>query len=154
MGRGLCRFFFSGYKSLFDWVFLKSLKQETKSEMKADGSNCNLFLHTKFPMEKGKKNIIDKCKLKKATGTDEISNKVLKLPQLFDVLNELFQSCFDSSIIPSQWLKTIIKQLPKSSKMTPSYKGLSLISCVYKPYSSLLNCRLVEHFERGRDACG
>lgn len=56
----------------------------------------------------------------------------------------MFQSCFESGIIP--------KPIPKSSKNDPklplSCRDISLISCVYKLYSTLLNCRLVDHFKR------
>ena len=83
---------------------------------------------------------------------DEISNEVLKSPRLFNVLFELFKTCFDCGIIPTQWNKSIVKPIPKSSKNDPklplSYRGISLISCIYKLYSSILNSRLVDDLER------
>ena len=145
---------FSGCKSSFDDDFLKEItiiKEVMEAKMKTDVDNCNMFLNANFSVAEVK-NVVDKCKLKKATGIDEISNEVLKSPRLFNVLCELFQFCFDRGIIPTQWHKTIIKPIPKSSKNDPrlplSYRGISLVSCVYKLYSSLLNHRLVDHLER------
>ena len=50
--------------------------------------------------------------------------------------------------MPSIWQKSIIKPIPKSSDKDPylplSYRGISLISCVSKAYSSLLNDRIVQ----------
>ena len=71
---------------------------------------------------------------------------------LFNVLFGLFQCCFNNGIIPTHWLKSIIKPIPKSSKNDPklplSYRGISLLNCACKLYSSLLNVRLVDHLER------
>ena len=45
------------------------------------------------------------------------------------------------------WQKSIIKPIPKGSGKDPyvplNYRGISLISCVSKVYSSLLNKRIV-----------
>lgn len=54
--------------------------------------------------------------MKKATESDNIYNDLLKSQRLCNVLCELFQSCFDSGISPTQWHKSAIKPIPKSSK--------------------------------------
>lgn len=45
-------------------------------------------------------------------------------------------------IIPSAWNKSIIKPVPKTSKSDPrvplNYRGISLLSTVYKLYSNIL----------------
>ena len=67
------------------------------------------------------------------------------------VLFSLFQTCFNYSIIPSIWYKSIIKPIPKSAKNDPrvplNYRGISLMSTVYKLYSSILNSRLSYYLE-------
>ena len=145
---------YSGCSSSFDEAFLKEiveLKGVMETQMNSDLINRNFFLNTTLSREEVQ-NAIDRCKMKKATGIDEISNEVLKSPRLLNVLFQLFKSCFDNGIIPTQWNKSIIKPIPKSSKNDPklplSYRGISLLSCIYKLYSSILNSRLVDHLER------
>lgn len=86
---------------------------------------------------------VDKAKLYKAVGVDEIPNKDLKAPSMLRTLHGLFRKCFQDSIIPSVWNKSIIKPIPKSAKADPrfplNYRGVSLISTVYKLYSGVLS---------------
>ena len=146
---------FSGCNhSMFDEAFLKEVSGQKimmESEMSADTYNCNFYLNANLTIEEVRR-VVEKSKSRKATGIDDISYEVLKSPKLLEILFHLFQSCFDNGIIPAQWYKTIIKPIPKSSKNDPklplSYRGISLISNVYKLYSSLLNNRLTDHFER------
>ena len=145
---------YSGCSHTFDEAFLKEiveLKEVMETQMNSDSFNSNFFLNATLSREEVQ-DAIDKCKMKKATGIDEISNEVLKSPRLFNVLFQLFKYCFDSGTIPTQWNKSIIKPIPESSKNDPklplSYRGISLISCIYKLYSSILNIRLVDHLER------
>lgn len=46
---------------------------------------------------------------------------------------------------------SIIKPIPKSAKNDPriplNYRGISLLSTVYKRYSNILNARLTEYLE-------
>ena len=59
--------------------------------------------------------------------------------------------CFVYNVIPSVWRDSIISPIPKSSKKDPcvplNYRGISLLSCLYKLYTSLLNNRLTMHCE-------
>ena len=92
-----------------------------------------------------------KSKNGKAAGIDRITNKVLKQDAILELLLCLFNLCFSTGMVQSQWLQAIILPIPKgtSSKATnpPSYRGLSLQSCVYKIYSSVLNARLNTYLE-------
>ncbi len=89
----------------------------------------------------------NKLKEKKALGIDLIANEILKCETLHGVLLTFFQTCFKQSVVPSLFKKAIIKPIPKSSTKDPylplSYRGISLISCVSKLYSCLLNNRLI-----------
>ena len=84
-----------------------------------------------------------KSKNKKAVGIDKLPNEILKNHHIILVMKELFQLCFDTSTIPSVWLKAIVLPITKSSENDPriplNYRGLSLLSCVSKIFTSLLN---------------
>ena len=62
------------------------------------------------------------------------------------VLTGFFKHLFDSALIPSICRNAVLKPIPRSSTMDPriplEYRGISLLSTVYKLYSSLLNKRL------------
>ena len=76
---------------------------------------------------------------------------MLKFPSAFAVIHQLFQIVFDTSIIPSTWRKAVIFPLqkdPTSDKRVPlHYRGVSLLSCFSKLYSSFLNTRLSKYLE-------
>jgi hypothetical protein len=61
-------------------------------------------------------------------------------------LHALFQSCFESGMVPDIWCKGIIKPIPKGStsdRRNPvDYRGLTLASAIYKLYCGILNTRL------------
>ena len=63
--------------------------------------------------------------------------------------------CFKNSRLPSLWLKSIINPIPKSQKDDPrvplNYRGISLMSTVYKLYSTLLNDRLTTFLEKEKE---
>ena len=93
------------------------------------------------------KRLISKLKNKKACGIDQIPNEVLKCSGVHGFLKALFQKCFISGKVPLLWQKSIIKPIPKGADKNPfvplNYRGISLISCVSKTYSALLNSRIV-----------
>ncbi len=92
------------------------------------------------------KETISRLKKGKATGLDQIPNEVLKCDKLLPYLCKFFNMCFDFSITPTCWSQSITSPVPKGSmtdKYVPlQYRGISLLSCVYKLYSALLNKRL------------
>lgn len=95
--------------------------------------------------------VISKLKQNKATGLDEIPNEVLKYEDIEWVLLIYFNKCFSMGLIPTVWLKAVIVPVPKGSTKDPcvplNYRGISLLSCVYKVYSGILNSRLVNYME-------
>ncbi len=95
--------------------------------------------------------VVNKAKLGKAYGTDCIPNDVLKNDNMIKAMHSLFQTCFDYGMIPSVWTEAIICPIPKSRTNDPriplNYRGLSILSCVYKLYSSLLNNRVLSYLE-------
>ena len=89
-------------------------------------------------------------KTKKAVRIDRVSNELLKHPVVIKLLCNLFNRCMQGCIVPSNWKTAIIHPIPKESGrlIDPlKYHGISLQSCVYKIFSSILNKRLAEFIE-------
>ncbi len=65
----------------------------------------------------------------------------------------LLRYCFGSGLAPStcSWMRSIITPIPKGADRDPcvplNYRGIRLLSCVQKIYSSLLNKRLIQNLE-------
>ena len=95
--------------------------------------------------------IIMNAKNGKSSGIDNIPYEVLKFPSVIPVLRSLFQLIFDTSIIPSLWRKAIIYPIlkdPSCDRRIPmNYRGISLLSCISKLYSALINNRLTKYLE-------
>ncbi len=68
-----------------------------------------------------------------------------------EALHAFFQLCFDAGKIPTLWTQSVINPIPKNRTNDPrvplNYRGISLLSCVYKIYSSILNARLTRHLD-------
>ena len=82
----------------------------------------------------------------KSCGIDMISNEILKciLQKRPHILLKLYNSALENNIAPPDWITAIISPIhKKGSKMVrDNYRGISLISCVYKLFSAILNNRL------------
>ena len=121
-----------------------------EAKMRQDSYFGNQLLNVCIT-EREVKSAIGRLKLRKATGVDNLSNELLKLPCLFQILSNLFSICFECGSVPSVWYQSIIKPIPKSkdkdSRVPLNYRGISLLSCVYKIYSSILNERLFSYLE-------
>ena len=72
--------------------------------------------------------------------------KYSKNKNLHVLLLNLFQICFDSGNIPEVWTRAIIHPIPKSKENDPriplNYRGISLLSCMSKMFTTLLNRQL------------
>jgi hypothetical protein len=94
---------------------------------------------------------ISRAKLNKASGFDHIPNEVLKNKPTVHLLQKLFNVCFFEGVIPEPWCKSIIRPIPKNStsdkRLPTNYRGISLLSNIYKLYTSVLNTRLVTYLE-------
>lgn len=97
------------------------------------------------------KNVIMKSKNGKSSDVDEIPYEVLKYDCVIEVIHRLFMLCFESHIIPSVWRQAIICPILKDSNSDPrvplNYRGINLLSTIYKMYSSILNNRLVSYLK-------
>ena len=90
-----------------------------------------------------------RLKRRKSVGVDLLPNEILKNNYLTRILQALFQKCFDAGLVPSAWTKAIIKPIPKAADSDPripaNYRGISLLSCLSKMFTSILNRRITNH---------
>ncbi len=90
----------------------------------------------------------------RAPGFDSVSNEMLQclLEVRPDILRKIFNSILNNPRIIEKWSISMINPLHKSgSKMDPdNYRGISLLSCFSKFFSSVLNLRLTKYaLDRG-----
>ena len=96
-------------------------------------------------------NVILKLKNNKSCGIDGIPNEILKHEGICPLLLTFLNMCFTHNLMPSLWTQAIIKPIPKSSSKGPcvplNYRGISLLSCVSKILSGILNNRLCMYYD-------
>ncbi len=87
-------------------------------------------------------------------GIDSLTYEVLKNEPTIASLTVLFNKCLNSGIVPSQWVRGIIKPIPKSAssdlRVPLNYRGISLLSVISKLYTALLSDRVTGFLESGR----
>ena len=96
---------------------------------------------------------IDCTKRGKAVGIDSLPNEVFQNVQAKVLLHKLFVKCFDVGVSPTCWGNAIINPIPKDrskdQRIPLNYRGISLLSCVAKVYSGVLNTRLTLFIDKG-----
>ena len=134
-------------QSTFDNSFYDEIMSQLPSIKEAElNTQHDLYSYNDpFTLEEVDK-IRCKMKLGKAVGSDLIPNEVLKHEGIKDLILCFVNTCYFNNVIPSVWRTSIISPIPKSSSKDPcvplNYRGISLLSCFYKLYTSLLNMRL------------
>ena len=91
---------------------------------------------------------VDQSKLHKAYL--QIPNEAMKNPNAKNLLHKFFNLCFKSGLNPTDWDFSDIKPIPKKDQdpRDPlSNRCISIICCVAKLYSKLLNTRLQKYLE-------
>ena len=93
--------------------------------------------------------VIGLLKNGKAAGNDHIKNELLKsLPHTYvSILCRHFNTILDSGIIPTEWGVGTIMPLfkNKGSALDPgNYRGITLLSCISKLFTAILNNRITE----------
>jgi len=135
--------------STFNDDFLQSVQQANNVRARVFSGNCDIMNRGISLTEVLK--AISKSKLGKATGEDNIPNEVLKNDVSVHLLHKLFNACFKTGFIPDRWRKCLLQPILKSGsddKRDPKcYRGISLLSCIYKLYSSILTTRLTDFLE-------
>ena len=93
---------------------------------------------------------VQELKLNKSPGEDTTPNKILKLKPVVCILYKLFHFCFANSIAPTTWLKCVITPSTfKDPCMSLNYRGITLLSCMSKVYTKVLNKRIISYVEEG-----
>ena len=93
-------------------------------------------------------------KRSKSPGPDTIHNQVLRLcttTSLFHHLARLFTSSIQLGYIPDAWKIANLRMLLKPDKLpslTTSYRPISLISSIMKPFKRVIERRLRSHLEQ------
>jgi hypothetical protein len=91
---------------------------------------------------------IDRAKLKKAYL--EIPNEIMKNFNAKILLQNFFNLCFKSGLNPTDWNFSDIKPIPKKDKDPRDplqNRCISIMCCVAKIYSSILNARIQKYLE-------
>ena len=98
------------------------------------------------------KKVGGKSKDKKSVGGESLPYEVFKNEASEEILEALFNKIFETNLVPTIWLKFLIKPIPKGGDTDPrvplEYRGFSLLSTMGKLYSSILNDRISEHLEK------
>ena len=86
--------------------------------------------------------VIKKLKNNKASGLDQIINEHLKnCPvNVVKLIVKLFNLVLDTGLIPAEWCKGLINPLYKnkgSIKNVDNYRGITLLSCLVKLFTSV-----------------
>ncbi|CAC5417715.1 unnamed protein product [Mytilus coruscus] len=83
---------------------------------------------------------VERAKLRKTTGFDEIPAEVLKNPTAIDLLHLICNGCFELGKVSDQWTKGIINPIFKSGSDTRNnplnYRRITLISVPKRSLSS------------------
>ena len=113
----------------------------------SDNNLCTAIqdLNKPFTLEELSKSI-KSLKNNKATGPDQICNEQIKAT--FETMKnfylKLFNGIFDSGIFPDSWAEGLIVPIykKKGNKDDPNnYRGITLLSCLGKYFTSILNSR-------------
>lgn len=131
---------------------IKSQKNRWEAQMEEPDYECNPELNNPLSFDEIER-MVNRLKQRKSTGIDEIPNEVLKNHDVMLLLYYLFVKCFECCIIPSLWLRAIIVPVPKSVTKDPyvplNYRGISILSCVCKVFSGIINKRIANYCELG-----
>ena len=96
--------------------------------------------------------ILKGLKNKKACGIDLIRNEYLKnCPEsLLILIKDLFNLILNTGLIPTEWCIGMIMPLYKnkgSANDPDNYRGITLLSCIGKFFTSVLNYRITKYFD-------
>ena len=134
----------------FDDVFLANAKMIVRSneqDMQKSSHKSNSMLNREIDYDEVLK-CARKLKVQKAVGIDSIPNELLKQSGVHILLYKLFD-LFKCGIMPTMWLKGIITPIPKGAGKDPyvplNFRGITLLSCVVKVYTSMLNNRILAY---------
>jgi len=134
-------------------AFTNKIKVENeKMETNQNSStyNENVYLNEEITVAEIER-AINGGKNGKSTGIDTLPYEVFKNPFMIQTIKTLFQKFFDLGTIPSNWKKAIIQPIPKAkdkdNRIPLNYRGISLLCCTAKLYTSFINNRITKFCE-------
>ena len=137
----------------FDADFYENIRTNLDAikQYELENSNADLEAYNlEFGTDEFDK-ICNSLKKGKSVGPDMIPNEVLKHSGIKNILLPFLNKCFTHNVIPSCWRKAIIVPIPKSASKDPfiplNYRGISLLSCLYKMFTALINARISRYCE-------
>ncbi|KAG7311380.1 hypothetical protein JYU34_002422 [Plutella xylostella] len=130
------------YRKLYDSEeTIKNIASETKEQTLP-------FLKSEI------RNAISNLKNKKATGSDKITNETLKcyMEELIEPIQVIFNNILTTGKIPKQWNVSTITLLHKkgSRRDINQYRPITLSSCLYKLFMTLLKNRIHKKIEENQ----
>lgn len=97
------------------------------------------------------RNAINKLKLNKSPGNDQITSEMLKAggEVIIDELLELCNQAWKEGTVPKEWSRSVLIPIPKKGnlKECENYRTIALTSCIGKVFMMILLNRLKNHME-------
>ena len=117
-----------------------------ESDAESQPQRTNETINKAFTTDEIEKHITS-LKNNKTPGIDFILNEFIKNcpKELITVIVNLFNIILDTGIIPSEWTIGVIKPIYKNKgdiNDANNYRGITLLSCIGKLFTSVLNSRL------------
>ena len=114
----------------------------------SDDSNCLNSSITPNEIEK----CINKLNNNKAAGIDNIINEYIKTTKtkMLPLYVSLFNLIIDTGYIPQKWSEGLIVPIYKNkgdSQDPINYRPITLLSCISKLFTSVLNCRITKYLD-------
>ena len=129
---------------------LSADKKDKKEPIQVpQNQQTNATINVPFTIEEICKHI-KKLKNNKTPGIDNILNEFIKNcpKELHPAIVKLFNIILESGKVPSEWTVGIIKALYKNKgdmEDANNYRGITLLSCLGKLFTSIINARLYEY---------
>ena len=138
-------------ESFFKNLNAANLEGENDVDELPQESNENEFLDKQITLEEIEK-AIKSLKYNKAAGIDEIENEYIKTT--FEIYKNIYLNLFNlilqTGCFPEEWAIGLIIPIfkNKGNKNDPNnYRGITLISCLAKLFTTILNNRLKSYLE-------
>ena len=121
------------------------------NEIALDFTHTNDYIDDLFTFNELKL-AIKKLKNGKACGIDNVTNEFIKhcSEETLVMILKFFNMVLSTGIVPKEWCLGIIKPLykKKGSAADPdNYRGITLLSCISKLFTAMINYRLTNYLE-------
>ena len=140
---------------VFKEHFQKISTSNVETDVEFDTNLCDVTITEELNIEFSAteiKLLIKKLKNGKACGIDHIRNEMLKSCSdgMLDIFVSLFNIVLNTGIVPEAWCIGFILPLYKnkgSAADPDNYRGITLLSCVGKLFTALLNERMTKYLD-------